>query len=169
MSALRLIIMRHAKSAWGNPSLSDHDRPLNDRGRKACTLLGPWLAEHEYLPDPVPCSRALRTKDTRDGSAPYLPEADIRYDRALYLAEPEALRAALDRATADCVITIAHNPGIAAFAAEMAMAAPAHPRFGNYPTGATTVLDFKARDWGAVTPASGTVVDFVVPRDLPGP
>lgn len=168
MSALRLILMRHAKSAWGNPSLSDHDRALNDRGRRSCEVIGKWLAQNEYTPDQVLCSSALRTKETWDGIAPHLPEAAVDYDRALYLAEPETLRAALDRAMGQCVMVIAHNPGIAAFAARMAMAAPAHPRFENYPTGATAVLDFEVQDWGAVTPSSGTVVDFVVPRDLPG-
>ena len=35
-----LILMRHAKSSWDNPDLSDHDRKLNKRGK---TLgRGPW-------------------------------------------------------------------------------------------------------------------------------
>ena len=29
-----LILVRHAKSDWGNPSLRDFDRPLNERGKK---------------------------------------------------------------------------------------------------------------------------------------
>lgn len=32
---LRLILLRHAKSSWDDPSLEDHERPLNKRGRKA--------------------------------------------------------------------------------------------------------------------------------------
>ena len=28
-----LLILRHAKSDWGNSQMSDHDRPLNDRGK----------------------------------------------------------------------------------------------------------------------------------------
>ncbi|MGR3409824.1 MAG: SixA phosphatase family protein, partial [Paracoccus sp. (in: a-proteobacteria)] len=31
----RLILTRHAKSAWDDPTLDDHDRPLNDRGRRS--------------------------------------------------------------------------------------------------------------------------------------
>ena len=30
-----LYILRHAKSDWGDSSLKDFDRPLNERGRKA--------------------------------------------------------------------------------------------------------------------------------------
>lgn len=168
MPSLRLILLRHAKSAWGDPSRTDHDRALNDRGRRSCEAIGGWLAENGYAPDQVLCSTARRTQDTWEAIAAHLPEATLDLDRTLYLAEPETLRASLDGATGNCVMMIGHNPGIAAFAAQMAMAAPAHPRFHNYPTGATTVLDFDAQSWGAVPPATGTVVDFVVPRDLPG-
>ena len=31
----RLILMRHAKSSWKDSALSDHERPLNKRGREA--------------------------------------------------------------------------------------------------------------------------------------
>ena len=30
-----LLIMRHAKSDWNDPSLKDFDRPLNERGKKS--------------------------------------------------------------------------------------------------------------------------------------
>ena len=30
----KLIVMRHAKSSWNNPELADHDRPLNERGKR---------------------------------------------------------------------------------------------------------------------------------------
>ena len=29
----QLILIRHAKSDWGNPGLDDFDRPLNERGK----------------------------------------------------------------------------------------------------------------------------------------
>ena len=41
----RLILLRHAKSDYplGVP---DHDRPLNERGRRDADAAGAWLAEH---------------------------------------------------------------------------------------------------------------------------
>lgn len=58
-------------------------------------------------------------------------------------------------------LIIGHNPGIGALAAQVLRAAPAHPRFADYPTGATTVVHgFK----GAAK--SGELVGFTVPRDL---
>jgi phosphohistidine phosphatase len=39
-----------------------------------------------------------------------------------------------------------------------------HRRFDDYPTCATTVIDFDDADW--LKPGKGTATDFVVPRDL---
>ena len=60
----RLILMRHAKSDWDDPLLSDHDRPLNKRGRKSATALGHWLKSENQLPDQILCSSAERTVET---------------------------------------------------------------------------------------------------------
>ena len=39
-----LLILRHAKSAWGNPGLPDHERPLNKRGKRDAPRMGQLLA-----------------------------------------------------------------------------------------------------------------------------
>jgi phosphohistidine phosphatase len=43
----RLILMRHAKSSWKYPELSDHERPLNKRGRKAAGKIAKELIRLE--------------------------------------------------------------------------------------------------------------------------
>ena len=58
---LRLILMRHAKSDWSHLDLSDHDRPLNNRGKASAAALGDWLRVKSYLPDQVLSSTAART------------------------------------------------------------------------------------------------------------
>ena len=50
---LRLILTRHAKSSWDDPLMSDHDRPLNERGKAAAADLGNWLASRGYVPEEV--------------------------------------------------------------------------------------------------------------------
>ena len=57
----RLILTRHAKSAWDDPTLEDFDRPLNDRGRRAARALGDFMASRGYEPEEVICSPARRT------------------------------------------------------------------------------------------------------------
>lgn len=161
----RLILMRHAKSDWGDPALPDHARPLNKRGRRAARALGDWLRAGGLMPGEILCSTATRTQETcaRLG----LPLAPCLIDR-LYLAEPAAMLDTLRAARADTVLMIGHNPGIADFAADLVAAPPAHPRFDDYPTGATLVADFAIEDWAALQVQSGDVMHFVIPRDLPG-
>ena len=160
----RLILTRHAKSSWDDPTMADHDRPLNDRGKAASADLGEWLASRGYVPEEVLCSDALRTRKTWSGIAPALPGSPIlTLKPALYHAGPDVMLAVLKHATADTVMMIGHNPGIAAFAALLPARAPADPDFRRYPTAATLVVDFQVADWKDVTPASGSVLDYFVP------
>ena len=163
----RLILTRHAKSSWDDPTMSDHDRPLNERGKAAAADLGAWLASRGYVPGEVLCSDALRTRKTWDGVAPALPGTPVlTLKPALYHAGPDVMLAVLRHATADTVMMIGHNPGIAEFAARIVARAPMNPEFARYPTGATRVASFEVDDWRDVDWTSGAVRDFIVPREL---
>lgn len=166
---LTLILTRHAKSDWGDPRLADFDRPLNDRGRRAAPLIGAWLAGQGLTPGEVIVSGARRTGETWGGIAGALDDAPAaRSDRRLYDATPETILGVLRGATAPVTMLIGHNPGIGAFARRLAVAAPAHPRFDDYPTCATTVFRVLRDDWADVGWSDGEVAEFVVPRDLSG-
>lgn len=159
----RLILMRHAKSAWDDPALTDHARPLNARGRRSAEALGAWLRRRGYRPEEALVSDAQRTRDTFAGLA--LP-LTARFEPRLYHAEPPQLLARLREAKAPCVLLIAHNPGIGHFAASLLGRRPQHPRFADYPTGATLVADFPITAWHQLDPGTGQPLDFIVPRDL---
>ena len=58
----RLILLRHAKSAW--PDVPDHERPLAPRGRRDAPAAGRWLVESGHVPDLVVCSTARRARET---------------------------------------------------------------------------------------------------------
>jgi phosphohistidine phosphatase len=163
----RLILTRHAKSSWDDPLTPDHDRPLNERGKAAAADLGEWLSSRGYVPDEVLCSDALRTRETWSGIAPGLPGTPIfELKPALYNAGPDVMLAVLRHAKADTVMMIAHNPGIADFAARLATRAPLNPEFPRYPTGATLVLGFDIENWSEAEPGTGTVLDFIIPREI---
>ncbi|MFZ0097708.1 MAG: histidine phosphatase family protein [Gemmobacter sp.] len=164
---LRLILTRHAKSSWDDPLMSDHDRPLNERGKAAAADLGNWLASRGYVPDQVLCSDALRTRKTWSGIAPALPGTPIlELKPALYHAGPDVMLAVLRHATGQTVMMIGHNPGIAEFAHRIVARAPLSPDFQRYPTGATLVVDFAADSWADVAWSMGSVDDFIIPREL---
>src|SRR5260370_23212430 len=58
----RLILLRHAKSAW--PDVADQERPLAGRGRRDAPTAGRWLRESGNVPDRVACSTARRARET---------------------------------------------------------------------------------------------------------
>jgi phosphohistidine phosphatase len=158
-----LILMRHAKSSWAEPGRSDHSRPLNGRGRRGAEALGAWMARNDLAPDEVLCSDSARTQETwRRLDLPGEPS----FDKALYHAESAALMTRLNTATGARVLMIAHNPGIADFACRLTPDRPDHPRFAQYPTGATTVLTFDISDWAELDWGTGRIAAFVVPADL---
>ncbi|MGX0904826.1 phosphohistidine phosphatase [Roseovarius sp. MBR-79] len=159
----RLILMRHAKSDWGTPGLPDHARPLNKRGRRSATALGDWLRAEGLVPGEILCSTAARTQETcaRLG----LPLAPRLLD-SLYMAEAADMLAALRAVRADLVLMIGHNPGIAEFAARLVAAPHDHPRFDDYPTGATLVAEFDIADWQDLQEGTGRAARFVIPREL---
>ena len=165
----RLILTRHAKSAWDDPLTPDHDRPLNDRGKAAAADLGQWLASRGYVPDEVLCSDAVRTRKTYSGIAPALPGSpELVLKPALYHAGAEVMLAVLRHASGNTVMMIGHNPGIADFAGRIVVAPPRNPEFTRYPTGATLVAEFAVEDWAEVGFGSGVTIDFIVPRELVG-
>ena len=164
---LRLILVRHAKSSWGDPAAEDVDRPLNKRGQKAAPSVAKWLAGKDYFPAEVVTSPARRTLETWERMAAHFPDtALIRRVPALYLASPAIMLETLQDCAANPVMMLGHNPGIAGFAASLVTAPPSHVRFADFPTCATMVAEFDARDWAEVGPGSGRVLDFAIPADL---
>ncbi|MBZ8118439.1 histidine phosphatase family protein [Roseovarius sp. LXJ103] len=159
----RLILMRHAKSSWGAVDLSDHDRPLNGRGRRSANALGVWMRAQAYVPDEVLCSSSVRTQETAEGLGLIAP---VTLLNSLYHASPEAMMRALRDASGQCVLMMGHNPGIAEFAHALAATPPAHPRFADYPTCATMVADLPIDDWAQAEARSAEVVDFMIPREI---
>ncbi|KGM87933.1 Phosphohistidine phosphatase SixA [Roseovarius mucosus DSM 17069] len=159
-----LLLMRHAKSDWGDPRLPDSARPLNARGRRAATALGHWLRAQNLHPDQILCSSSVRTRETcarlKLDTAPDLIDS-------LYLAEADEMLAVLRRASGDLVLMLGHNPGIAEFAALLVAKAPDHDRFEDYPTGATLLVQFDIADWSALQPGTGSALHFLTPHDLP--
>lgn len=162
---MKLILMRHMKSDWDGMT-TDHERPLNPRGKASAPRVGSWLKANGHLPDLALISDATRTRETFAGLSDYItPNTEAVFTRALYLAEPMEIIKVLAKAnfTADStVLIVAHNPGIAALAATLVFEEPRHPRFYDYPTGATTVLEFD----DGIAPEKGKLLGFVIPREL---
>ncbi|WP_116134298.1 histidine phosphatase family protein [Tropicimonas sp. IMCC34043] len=162
---LHVLLLRHAKSSWVNPEISDFDRPINKRGKRAAKAIGAWLAKEELNPDRVLSSSARRTRETWEGMK--LPgQPDLR--KELYHAGPEEMLAMLQAVTpgAGTILMIGHNPGVAELAHMLVAEQPDHPRFDDYPTGALLVAGFDVKTPAEIAPGSGQVVRFLTPHDL---
>src|SRR6187399_947983 len=59
-----LILVRHAKSDWGNEALKDIDRHLNERGYEDAYLLSKWYEKNKTMPDLILASTATRALNT---------------------------------------------------------------------------------------------------------
>ncbi|MDU8946315.1 SixA phosphatase family protein [Ovoidimarina sediminis] len=164
---LKLVLTRHAKSSWSDPTLDDFDRPLNGRGRRSATAIGQWIAEAGHVPAEVVVSGARRTVDTWSAIARELPDkAPMRSDPALYHASAPSILAVLRGLSAPSAMIIGHNPGIADFAERIVNAPADHPRYADFPTCATAVIEFGKSHWRDVDWGDGTLVAFVLPREL---
>jgi phosphohistidine phosphatase len=168
----RLILLRHAKSAWDNPSIADFERPLSSRGRKAAPLVGAYLGRRGLIPGLVLTSSAKRAVETLDlVSAGWQTKPTVRKLKSLYLAMPREM---LRRVQAvgkepDCVMLVGHNPGIADLANWLCSHGKAEQRANlarKFPTGAIAAIEFDVEDWGDVDAESGNLIDFATPKQI---
>ena len=168
----KLILLRHAKSSWDDPTLDDHDRPLNRRGLEAAPVIGSWLDYRKHSPELVLCSSAVRTRETVRGvrkAMPRLPEPLI--EAGLYHASPGEMLERLQRLPADldCVMLVGHQPGLGALARKLSDGKEnrrCRRAFEHFPTAAAAVLEIDLEDWAELDYASARFVDFAKPREL---
>jgi phosphohistidine phosphatase len=163
-----IVIVRHAKSSWGDPSIADRDRPLAKRGRKALPKLREHLAGLGVRVDLVICSPSRRTRETLDGIRDaFGPSAAVEFDDTVYEADVDELMevlAAIDEGL-DTVVLIGHNPGAADLvdflAADPASGGAAVDRF---PTAAVAVLSTTAR-WSDLQRGCASLESVWTPRE----
>jgi phosphohistidine phosphatase len=164
-----LLLVRHAKSAWEDPSLADQNRPLSPRGEKALPLLREYLTSIEPQPGIVFCSSSRRTVDTLDGIRATIPtRAQVEVEDDLYLASAATLLGRLHSVNIDatCAMMIGHNPGIQDLALLLVGAGDAAMRAqlsAKLPTGAIAVLSFDGR-WADLASDTVQIVDLFMPR-----
>lgn len=169
---LTLTLFRHAKSSWDLAGLDDNERPLNARGMAAAPLMGAFLTEQGLKPDLVLCSTAVRTRQTLEHACTsWQPGPKVKYERVLYLAEPDDLLERVRKApgTAKHLMIIGHNPGLQVLAIELigdgdpALISALSEKL---PTGGVVVLTFEGKSWKDVGPRKGHLVHFATPKML---
>ena len=114
-----LLLVRHAKSSWNNTSLSDFDRPLNDRGMHDAPMMAKRLIARKISIDQLVSSTANRALNTATLFAKELgiKQHDIVKVPMLYHASPDTFDTVIADLPDehDTIALFSHNPGITAF------------------------------------------------------
>ncbi|MEV6329911.1 histidine phosphatase family protein [Streptomyces sp. NPDC051909] len=164
----RLIVLRHAKSAWPE-GVPDPERPLAGRGRRDAPAAGRWLREAGHAPDLVLCSTALRTRQTWDLVSQELQGAPrVLFELRLYAAGARRLRGVLREVPEErrCVLLIGHQPGVQDLVLSLAGGGDDEARTrvrGRFPTCAIAVLTVPGR-WSELAEDSALLDEFTIPR-----
>ena len=111
-----LYVIRHAKSSWDFPQLSDFERPLNDRGNRDAPLMGTRLRDRGILPDCLVSSSALRARETsiKISAKIGFPKQSIIFRRGVYEAGVPSLLKEIEAFPEDAAsaFLVGHNPGL---------------------------------------------------------
>lgn len=158
-----LQLLRHAKSDWG-AGASDHERPLNDRGVRAATAIGRFLATTGRAPERVLTSSAVRARTTAERAiASGRWDTDLVVLDELYLPSVDGVLAAVAEHGDDVgtLMVVGHEPTWSGLVGHLTSAVV------RYPTAALAVLDLHVRRWSEVDLATrGELHAFVPPRLL---
>ena len=159
-----IYVLRHAKSDWDADYASDHDRPLNKRGRRAAKLIGRYLRSIDQIPETVLSSSALRARETVELAASAGEwESRIQIHDSLYMT---SVSQALDlaRGTERSVSTtmiVGHQPMSSQLVADLTGGSRVR-----FPTAALARIDFSTASWSQINPAEGSLIWLVVPKIL---
>ncbi|MFN8339606.1 MAG: histidine phosphatase family protein [Saprospiraceae bacterium] len=163
MIVKKVILVRHGKSSWADFALSDHDRPLDERGKKDAPTMADLLEQKGHFPQQIISSTAVRAKTTAQyfgekfGIA-VLQEGDLYHGMPDdYLHQIKNLAPSIN-----CVALFGHNPGITNLAN---MVQPGCT--DNVPTCGIVVLNLPIEtDWSKASFKKMTMTDLLYPKDF---
>lgn len=156
-----LLLLRHAKSSWEDRSLSDHDRPLNERGERDAPRMGRLLRDENRWPDLILSSTATRARRTTQLLIEAVDrETEVRYLSKLYLAEPEDYVEAVRRVggEADSVLLVGHNPGLEMLVQRLT------GEWHRLPTAALVCVTLPIDTWKDLEASDGRLAGLWLPR-----
>lgn len=161
----KLLLVRHAKSDWGNPALEDFERPLNDRGKKDAPAMAKRLLEKKIIIDAILSSTAKRAAKTAKSFAEVyeLKKSRVFFTNDLYMAGDAAFYTAIENAEDkfDTIALFSHNPGLTDFANQLTDA-----RIDNIPTCGVFAIKVNTDTWKEFKNATKEFWFFDYPKSI---
>ncbi len=153
-----LLLLRHAQADRASPGLPDHDRPLDERGRRDATAVGRLLLRERLVPDRILSSTAVRACATAERAAESSRyEGEVRTSSRLYLADCLELLGPLRELDSACAsaLIVAHNPGVAELLRLLT------DEIRPVPTAALARVHLPIESWEQLQPAArGQLINF---------
>lgn len=167
-----LYLLRHAKSSWDDSELDDFERPLAQRGIKACKLMKAYILKARITPDLILCSPAIRARETYICIAEaFAKDTEVRFEHGLYMAGSQELLKRLRKVDSkiSSVMMIGHNTGLEHLA--LALTSGTESKHlarmrEKYPTLAMACIKIKKGKWSSAGPGCAKLEEFVTPRNL---
>ena len=159
-----LLILRHAKSSWNYPELSDYDRPLNKRGKRDAPRMGKFLREQKLTPDRILTSSAKRARRTASkvakacGYEGKVKKLDTFYDAVVgvYFETLQAVPKKYER-----VMVVGHNPTMEQLVGYLT------GQIHRMPTAALAHIELPIQHWKALdVNTEGTLANLWTPKTL---
>lgn len=159
----RLLLVRHAKSSWNHPGLSDFDRPLNAWGERDAPMMAGRLLQRGMRPERVVASPAKRAKQTAQllSEGVGVPGECILDDERIYEASPATLLQVIggfDDAW-DFVMLVGHNPAMTSLANALANGVT-----DNLPTCGMVDISLNLEHWHDIASGCGTCRLYDYPK-----
>jgi len=158
-----LILMRHAKSSWKQPSGSDFDRPLNDRGKRDAPEMGRRLRARKIAVNLLVTSPAERARQTGRIIANELGLANeqIVENDAVYEAGAGELLSVIRSFDDTCgsILLVGHNPSMT-----YVVNALSGDHLDNLPTCGLYGLQFDLHRWQDVAELQGRTLFYDYPK-----
>ena len=159
----RLFIVRHAKSSWKYPELTDFQRPLNGRGKRDVPDMSQRFLETGYKVDLIKSSPAERAFTTAKGFAGRLNINldEVEQNENLYHASTTSIRRIIASTSneIDNLMIFGHNPGLTYLINDIS-----DFFLVNLPTCGICGIVFNIKQWSDVLTVSGTKFYYDFPK-----
>jgi phosphohistidine phosphatase len=171
MSMRRLMLFRHAKSAWPD-GVDDLERPLAKRGRKACALMGRYMADEALVADLAVVSTARRARESWELIRPAFGQDIVEHDEPrIYEASAGTIVDVVreTRPEIHTLLLVGHNPGLHDVALKLIRKGSPSDLSRlqrKYPTAGLVVIDFKIRRWSEASETLGQLERFQTPKSV---
>ena len=163
MDGKTVYLLRHAKSSWDDPALSDRKRPLNERGQRNAPRMAKRFAERLPHPQIIISSPALRARTTAEifASEPGMETCRLVINEDIYGASTKRLINIIREVddSIDCIMLVGHNPDLTWLVNELVGA-----DIDNLPTCSVVTINIASVSWKDTGKAHARLVDFDFPK-----